>query len=434
MRLKDLKIGRQLGMSFAICIFFAAAIGLVGFYLAGRLINDTDFIVDMDYFSRNTQFMRVQEKAMMRPNNIKFEEDVRNVTNDVLKLRESLEKKIAPQIPDSSKRFLEETRSNLLLYERNLKIQIESYRVRDTIGKQLSEIYKNEFHDSEKLSIYDVWILQLKNAEKEYKIKQDSASFTNWVTILNKAVLAFEKGKQTGYLSDVEKYRELMNNYYSSDTLLKASHSRADYHGFFTDLPLFNVKVQQHVAMQDMVKYSRLWLIGLIVFLILISAIMAVGITKFISKKININTQVAIAISNGNLNIDFDDSSITLKNEIGHLSKALKVILTNFNKMASKLQTTSGNVALAGSKMNSSSYQLSQRATEQAASLEQITVSMEEMVSNVEQNTDNAKKAEKIAISAAQGIGNVHQTTEKPLPCSPALAASTAAFKANKFV
>ena len=42
------------------------------------------------------------------------------------------------------------------------------------------------------------------------------------------------------------------------------------------------------------------------------------------------------------------------------------------------------------------------RATEQAASVEEVSSSMEEMSSNIRQNADNATQTEKIALQAAQ--------------------------------
>jgi methyl-accepting chemotaxis protein len=52
--------------------------------------------------------------------------------------------------------------------------------------------------------------------------------------------------------------------------------------------------------------------------------------------------------------------------------------------------------------MSSTSEELSQGVSEQAASAEQASAAMEQMVSNISQNTDNAAQTERIAIKASE--------------------------------
>ena len=103
---------------------------------------------------------------------------------------------------------------------------------------------------------------------------------------------------------------------------------------------------------------------------------------------------VAQRISNGNLDIHFNEPAVGV---YGHM-KNMAQQLTN---VVSDVREGSANVAAGSTELSASAQGLSQGATEQAASIEEVSASIEEMAGNIQQNTLNAHTTEEIAIKSA---------------------------------
>jgi methyl-accepting chemotaxis protein len=65
---------------------------------------------------------------------------------------------------------------------------------------------------------------------------------------------------------------------------------------------------------------------------------------------------------------------------------------------------------------------MSQGASEQASSVEEVSSTMEQIAANVEQNTENAQQTEKISISAQMGISEVSEGANKAVEASRVIA------------
>jgi len=63
--------------------------------------------------------------------------------------------------------------------------------------------------------------------------------------------------------------------------------------------------------------------------------------------------------------------------------------------------------------VKSSSLQLSKGSAEQAASAEEVSTSIEEMVANIDQNTENALKTEKITVETARDVNIANELSSK---------------------
>ncbi|MCM8533738.1 MAG: methyl-accepting chemotaxis protein [Lentisphaeraceae bacterium] len=85
------------------------------------------------------------------------------------------------------------------------------------------------------------------------------------------------------------------------------------------------------------------------------------------------------------------------------LKMALNDTLNNLNEIMHSVKTSSEQMAQGSGQVSDSSQSISQGATEQAASLEQITASMNEMSSQTKQNSENANQANQLAQSAQSG-------------------------------
>jgi methyl-accepting chemotaxis protein len=107
--------------------------------------------------------------------------------------------------------------------------------------------------------------------------------------------------------------------------------------------------------------------------------------------------RVFSAIANGNLTQtivnDYSGELARLKNDTNATINKLIEVLTIIKQSAEI-------VSIAAKEISEGNFNLSQRTTQQAASLEETAASMEQMTSTVQQNADNAKQANQLAISA----------------------------------
>lgn len=146
---------------------------------------------------------------------------------------------------------------------------------------------------------------------------------------------------------------------------------------------------------------------------VVVSMLMAIYILKGINNSLKTANDTIDKLSKGDLSIEIEEQGDydfgRLINNLRNLSERLKDVLVT-------AQTASANIAITSHEMSSNSQQVSQGATEQAASVEQMAASMEEISSNIQQNTDNAQKTQKISSKAAveieEGSQNINITVD----------------------
>lgn len=118
-------------------------------------------------------------------------------------------------------------------------------------------------------------------------------------------------------------------------------------------------------------------------------------------------------MAKGDLTAQID---INQKDEIGILASNLQMMSTRFREIITYVASTSENLAAASLELSSTSQLVSQGASTQAESSEEVSAAIEEMAANIQQNKENAKLTEKIAIKAEtdiyQGSGKVIQTVD----------------------
>ncbi len=204
-------------------------------------------------------------------------------------------------------------------------------------------------------------------------------------------------------------------------------------------------------AVADRASVVQHRMIGLILIVSLVSAALGVLIglvlTGNITKGLNLVCQTLDRIANkGDVTVKIDQNYLERKDEIGDLAHVAELLLSDYRSITEITQqlstgnwtvdvvtksdldsmnqaldsmikqvndclaivAVSGNQIVSGAGQVSDSAQgLSQGATESAASLEQITSSMQEMEAQTEKNAENASKANTLAheaqVAAQQG-------------------------------
>lgn len=148
-----------------------------------------------------------------------------------------------------------------------------------------------------------------------------------------------------------------------------------------------------------------------------ILSIIGLGITIYfiarsITRPILMSVEFARKIAGGDLTQQIEVKST---DEIGQLGDAMNNMVVHLGNTVSEVLNGAGAIAEASMQMNVSLQRLSHSATVQAASVEQISSAMEEMVSNIQQNADNARQTEKISEKALNGISLTGESSEKSL-------------------
>jgi methyl-accepting chemotaxis protein len=138
-------------------------------------------------------------------------------------------------------------------------------------------------------------------------------------------------------------------------------------------------------------------MVVIVVALVAISILLGVIISRMISKPVNKLVEAADMIADGNLNVDID---ISAKDETGQLASAFQRMSDNLNRIMRNIQSASDQVAAGAKQISALSVSMSQGATEQASSVEQLTASIEEISSQTRQNADNANEANELAEAA----------------------------------
>ncbi len=150
--------------------------------------------------------------------------------------------------------------------------------------------------------------------------------------------------------------------------------------------------------------FSTIQLVFLIVMSIILMAVLigvAFLLLSTIVEPLKKCVEFAEAIGNGNLNATVE---IEQSDEIGKLVVALVQMEQNLKNIVVTIDKNANDLVDSGESLNSNSMKLSKGASEQAASAEEVSTAIEEMVANIDQNTENAISTEKITSSTAENV------------------------------
>lgn len=136
----------------------------------------------------------------------------------------------------------------------------------------------------------------------------------------------------------------------------------------------------------------------LMIIFIIIGIVLAVGlglmVANMISKPLRQIVEAAEEIADGNLNVTI---KIDSQDEVGELGLAFEKMTGHINEIMTNIDSAAEQVAAGSKQIADSSIGLSQGATEQASSIEQLTASIEEISSQTRINADNANEANELA-------------------------------------
>jgi methyl-accepting chemotaxis protein len=147
---------------------------------------------------------------------------------------------------------------------------------------------------------------------------------------------------------------------------------------------------------------STTLLITISLFGALLALVIAIILSRSITKPLHRIVVFTKAIAKGDLSLVVHEDMLRRSDEMGELSCAFKDMQDSLKDIAVGILSASGQVSTGSVEISSTAQQMSQGATEQAASTEEISSSVEEMAATVRQNADNALATEALAVKTSK--------------------------------
>ncbi len=262
--------------------------------------------------------------------------------------------------------------------------------------------------DKQKLkSIIDTDFFAVYNEAKERTTDWDSTFVSTLAQVETKVNEFFELQKSVmSNLSTFESYDDVMAMM-ESEMLVQSDGDIVIAEGELNTLmksltDICNVKCDDIASSISV--WSTIQLIFVIIFsLIVMGMSVFVGYILYQSIVAPLKKGVAFAerIGNGDLTAEFNINS---NDEIGQLGKALSEMVGNLRNIVISIEHNANELVDAGENGKGNALKLNKGASEQAASAEEVSTAIEEMVANIDQNTENALATEKITSATVENV------------------------------
>jgi methyl-accepting chemotaxis protein len=149
---------------------------------------------------------------------------------------------------------------------------------------------------------------------------------------------------------------------------------------------------------RDNYSSTRLGMLAVGILTIVLGAVIALFITRTITRPLENAARVADTIARGDLTGRIEDHG---KDEAGRLVHALRLMQENLVSTVNNIKQGTETISMASREIATGNANLSARTESQASSLEETASSMEELTTTVKQNAENARQANQLVVSAS---------------------------------
>ncbi len=142
--------------------------------------------------------------------------------------------------------------------------------------------------------------------------------------------------------------------------------------------------------------------------------VIALGIyfaAKLVKNPLNEMIDDLSKLSNGNIDIKITDKYTKRNDEIGVLANSINFLSNNFNRMISEIQLNAVALIRTSNELNHILNKLTENSSNQAASIEEITSTMEEISANISLNSQNSQKTEQLSVRTIEAIKEGSKST-----------------------
>jgi methyl-accepting chemotaxis protein len=210
----------------------------------------------------------------------------------------------------------------------------------------------------------------------------------------------------TGIRSNYQKYEELYEQYAQKN--LEQGEEQKIMQAAAWNVGIYGATLADNASIKEksIIASSNTIITSLLLIAIILGFIISRTTILNIIKPIQQGVDMAIALAKGEL---FHTVETTGNDEISELMNALKSMNEKLREVVSEIMTGAEQLSHASNQLNNSTHVLTQGASSQAASLEEVSTTMEEMVANIEQNDTNANDSEE---KSSIAFTHVKDTTE----------------------
>jgi methyl-accepting chemotaxis protein len=140
------------------------------------------------------------------------------------------------------------------------------------------------------------------------------------------------------------------------------------------------------------------WVIGLLIGMVAVASLLAIGITRQVTRPLGQAVDAATRIAAGDLTVQLSAQG---KDELAHLIEALGGMSQRLRELVAAVRTDADGVALASGEIAQGNADLSSRTESQAATLQQTAAAVEQMTGTQKSNAENARQANTLAGQAS---------------------------------
>ncbi len=145
-------------------------------------------------------------------------------------------------------------------------------------------------------------------------------------------------------------------------------------------------------------------------FNIVLGTVFFFFIHKVVSKPLQSFISKIKELSKGNLNIPIQ--KLDSNGELSDLNNSLLVLISNLSAVVKEIDKNAQNLQNVSQQVNATSQQLSERANVQVVSTEDVSTTMEEILTNAEQNTNNSKITSTESTKLHDGVLSISRQSE----------------------
>lgn len=419
----DLKIGVKIGIGFGLLIILAGVIGLIGFFSMGKIQTETKYLANESLPSVNESVRTDKDwrEILINMQAFDYSRDDYYYTRAkeyLGKFTHSLDALI--NISESSDQStlsidkLKLIQKSLSEYETILEeykeLLVQNEVLLDALESDIASIQRNVAGTNlgNNLNAAGYHLLLSINKRKPLELDQ-AANYFNRARAASNGIGGATESKARTIDSNADK---LISGYKKARTL-ELKRNEIEELLKVDIMALADVGVDQITEMTEttntIISKSRLSLNFVMVIILVIGILLGYVISASITRSIKLGLTIAQNISNGVLH---RQREVSRKDEVGELMTALNRMNNQLKFIVEEISSGIENIFIASQKMNKNATELSETATDQAATTEEISSSIEELHANFLQNAENANTTEEIAMAAVSGIRDGNQATE----------------------
>ncbi|NOZ08356.1 MAG: methyl-accepting chemotaxis protein [FCB group bacterium] len=413
------------------CLVLAMAIitGLVGLTSSGRVIKDTNKV--LNHYLKFKDLSRQISIAMLQARRSEKDYFLRFDDKYIEKVGESVEtintlsagvdslEYLPPDAYDQAQKI-----SSLVGEYYNIFLQVvEDYRQKGSrdagiVGRFRQKVHEIEskVKEAEALQL-EVDMLTLRRHEKDYMLRGDR----NYVDKLSAGVKRFKSDAAESKLSAPEKelltgladdYEQLFLQVVNIDDVInnQIEKFRTVIH---TVEPLIEKSVnlgtslaqEETDQLHDTIKRSNILMIGVLLLAIAVSATLAFFITKSIIQPLNRVVEMIkdMAQGEGDLTVRLN---VTSKDEFGELARWFNSFVGKLRSIIKQVIDSTAQLNAASTQISSTAEELAAGSQEQQAQLSEVATSMEQMSVMILESSKNAAATQDNANHANTAAGN----------------------------